>query len=59
MRCKACNSLLNEFEATRKGKESGEFVDLCNTCYTHVMDDVQAVENYDFLNYQDSIDIEE
>lgn len=59
MRCKACNKALNEFECTRKSKETGEFVDLCNDCYTYVKDDLQVVENYDFLNLQDAIDIED
>ena len=28
MRCKACNRELNSFESTRKGFESGEYLDL-------------------------------
>lgn len=59
MRCKACDNILNNFEATRKTKESGEFVDLCNRCYVHVKDDMQVVENYELMELQDSIDIEE
>lgn len=59
MRCLACNQVLNEFESTRKSKETGEFVDLCNSCYTHVKEDMQVVENYEFLDLQNSIDIEE
>jgi len=59
MRCKACNKLLSEFESVRKSKDTGEFVDLCNTCYTHVRDDVQVIENYSLLHLQDDVDIEE
>lgn len=59
MRCKACDKMLNDFESTRKGRESGEFVDLCNQCYVHVKDDLQVVENYELMDLQDSIDIEE
>jgi phage FluMu protein Com len=33
MRCKACNKLLEETELTRKDKLTGQFLDLCNTCY--------------------------
>jgi|10_taG_2_1085330.scaffolds.fasta_scaffold126979_2 hypothetical protein len=33
MRCKACNVLLEETELTRKDKLTGQFIDLCNTCY--------------------------
>lgn len=59
MRCKACNKVLSNFELTRKGKESDEFVDLCNECYTYVSDDVQVIENYNYMDLQDSIDIED
>lgn len=33
MRCKACNKLLEETELARKDKLTGNFLDLCNTCY--------------------------
>lgn len=58
MRCKACNKVLNNFELTRKCRESDEFVDLCNDCYTYVSDDLQVVENYELMDLQDSVDIE-
>ena len=59
MRCKACNKLLSEFESVRKSKDTGEFVDLCNDCYTHVRDDLQVIENYSLLHLQDDIDIDD
>ena len=59
MRCKACDKALSEFEAVRKSKDTGEFVDLCNECYGYVRDDVQVIENYSLLNLQDDVDIEE
>ena len=35
MRCRACNSgPLGEIELARKDHKSGDFLDLCNTCYT-------------------------
>ena len=51
MRCKACDKLLSEFEAVRKSKDTGEFFDLCNECYSFVKDDTQVVENYTLLNF--------
>ena len=33
MRCKDCNTILSDFEATRRNKISKAFVDLCNACY--------------------------
>jgi hypothetical protein len=59
MRCKACDKLLSEFEAVRKSKDTGEFFDLCNECYSFVKDDTQVVENYTLLNLQDDVDIDE
>lgn len=59
MRCKACDSALNSFEATRKSKETGEFIDLCNNCYMFVKEDMQVVENIALMELQDAIDIDE
>jgi hypothetical protein len=46
MRCKACDKLLSDFEATRKYEKSKEFVDLCNDCFRYVPD-VQVKERPD------------
>jgi hypothetical protein len=32
MRCYCCNRILNDFEATRKSSQTGEYLDTCNTC---------------------------
>ena len=32
MRCVSCNTALSDFESTRKGALSGEYLDLCNSC---------------------------
>jgi hypothetical protein len=46
MRCKACDKLLTDFEATRKYEKSNDFVDLCNDCFKYVPD-VQVKERPD------------
>ena len=51
--------VLNKFESTRKYKDSGEFIDLCNGCYTAVKEDVQAIERYDLMEFQDELDNED
>ena len=33
MRCKACDTILDDVELTRKDSY-GDFFDLCNTCYS-------------------------
>lgn len=45
MRCAACDTILTEFEATRRGKESGEYVDLCDSCFSYVKDQIAVEEN--------------
>lgn len=59
MRCKACDRLLSEYESTRKSATSGEFVDLCNPCYSYVKEDIQVIENQENLTFQDYIDLED
>ena len=34
MRCKACNAELGDNEATWKDFETGEYYDLCGTCWS-------------------------
>ena len=55
MRCLSCDVCLTDFEATRKYAGSGEFVDLCNKCFSTIEEDVAVVENYDLLE-QDEVD---
>lgn len=33
-RCKACNTILNDYDLKRKDKLTGEFLDLCGLCYS-------------------------
>jgi len=56
MRCKACDVELNDFESTRKSSTTGEYLDLCNTCYKAVRSDVQALERYDLMDLEDEVD---
>ena len=32
MRCSCCNKLLNNYEATLRHAETGEFLDTCSSC---------------------------
>lgn len=58
MKCRACDAMLNSFEATRKNRHN-EFLDLCNGCYNSVKEDIQALERYDLMDMQDEVDTEE
>lgn len=57
MRCKACNKELTEYESTRKSASTGEFIDLCNGCFSYVKDDVYSTENPSLESIQDVMDL--
>lgn len=38
MKCFSCDCLLSDFESTRKSKVTGQYLDLCNSCFSEVSD---------------------
>lgn len=50
MRCLSCNCILGSHEATRKYERSGEFIDLCDACFTPVREDIAVVERIDLAD---------
>jgi hypothetical protein len=44
MRCKSCNTILNDGELSRKEADTGDFIDLCGRCYSV---SERAAHNYD------------
>jgi hypothetical protein len=56
MRCVACNKNLNDFESTRKSIVSGEYLDLCNTCFHQVEQDIPAKERDDLRSEEETFD---
>ena len=46
MRCIACDKNLNDFESTRKDLH-GKYIDMCNSCYGEIKDDVLSIERED------------
>ncbi len=61
MRCSCCDRILNDFEATRKFKESGEYADVCNKCAS-TMEGVKFTIRTDLdptqVNDEDLFDVE-
>lgn len=53
MRCYCCNAVLSDFEATRKSVQSGDFVDMCNGCFSYVKEDIDVVERQDLQHVSD------
>lgn len=36
MRCQCCDRNLNDYESTRKHAETGDYLDICNTCLNDI-----------------------
>jgi hypothetical protein len=51
MRCRACDTLLTDFESTRKNAETLEFIDMCNRCFSHV-----EIDTIDRADLRDDIE---
>lgn len=56
MRCIACDKELSDFEATRKSSTTGEFLDLCNTCYSSIQDELYSDEREDLRGETDEVE---
>jgi hypothetical protein len=53
MRCLSCDCNLSDFEATRK-YESGEYIDLCNRCFSSTdLRNTHVIVRDDLEEYQD------
>lgn len=59
MRCIACDKVLTDYELTRKSVTTGEFIDLCSGCYTHIKEDLYVIDNQDNLNIYDVVDFDD
>lgn len=54
MRCLSCDRALTDFESTRKYKESGLYIDLCNKCFhSGVSEQVRYEERHDLLHEEE------
>ena len=53
MRCVACNKLLTDFEATRKVAATGEFLGMCNYCFSYSAEDIDTLERHDLKSERD------
>lgn len=51
MRCLSCDEALTDSESVRKSSNTGEFLDLCNACFSTISEDIATYddqeENYD------------
>jgi len=47
MRCISCNNNLNDSESTRKIASTGEYLDMCNRCYSDISTEVPTISRPD------------
>jgi hypothetical protein len=59
MRCQCCDKNLNDFESTRKHATTGEYLDMCNKCYSTVSDDLLSEVRYDLYDGNEDDEYEE
>ena len=46
MRCCACDKALSDKESTRKGVNTGDYLDMCDHCFSTVADDFPYIEGH-------------
>ena len=56
MRCVACNCSLTDYEATRKGAATGEYLDLCDDCFRTIANDVVVITRADLMDNLDELE---
>ena len=57
MRCLCCNSNLTDFEATRKSKTTGQFLDMCEDCFKEVADVfIEIEENKELKDIEEEVE---
>lgn len=55
MRCVSCNCVLTDFEATRKSTITGDYIDMCNRCFSTIAEDVNVIERDDLNEGDDNV----
>ena len=56
MHCRACDTLVSDFESTRRNANTFEFVDLCNSWFKEVKHIIPVIERKDLVT---SVDIDD
>lgn len=61
MHCQICDTLLTDFEATRRIKDTRVYLDLCNVCFKSIDTHLPVVERKDLMlsgDFDDPLDTE-
>jgi hypothetical protein len=57
MRCLSCNCNLSDYESTRKNAFTGEYIDLCNRCFSSISNDMHTIERADLEHSEEKDDL--
>lgn len=53
MRCLSCNVALTDYESTRKSAVTGEYLDLCNICFSYISGEIGTIDREDLAHDED------
>lgn len=59
MRCRACDGLLTNFDATIKSATTNEYLDLCGSCRRYLPPSIVLVERADLAAEESEEEIED
>ena len=51
MKCRACNVTLSDYESTRKNARTGEYIDMCNHCFSTIEEEFEVIEREDLRTH--------
>lgn len=58
MRCLSCDARLSDYEATRRCAITNEYIDLCNSCFSTIYEDMHTIERTDLAHDEDMIEVD-
>ena len=53
MHCRACDKLLTEYQSTLKNAVTGQYFDLCKSCFEDIKPFVKVIDRKDLITEQD------
>jgi hypothetical protein len=55
MRCRSCDEALTDYETTRKSLATGEYINMCKSCFDSIKGDCLAFGNPALMSDDDDI----
>ena len=60
MHCECCDALLTDFEACRKDRRTGQYLNICQQCFSEsgLVGKIPTIDRRDLLTQQDIDDLD-